>query len=384
MKEDGRPPAPITYLLPLRWREPGPIDELARYLAGLRAACPDLEEILVVDGSPEPLYSAHAAVLGDHATHIRPDSGLSTPMGKVGGVITGVRAARNERIVITDDDVRYREPELKRAAALLDAADLVRPQNYFDHLPWHSHWDTARSLLNRVCTGDRDFPVGDFPGTLAVRRQSFLDSGAYDGRALFENLELMRTVLAWGGEIATPLDLYVARQPPTAEHFLGQRVRQAYDDFAMPARIAALLSLMPTVAWLAWQRRWRTLGLGAAVSVAAAEVGRRRAGGRAYFPASASLCAPLWLIERGICTWLALYARLRGGVAYGEPASAWRQIQLALFAALGLEADSACGCRRVCDRPQRQSATTPVRGSIVFPSWSVMTKESRTRYGPFL
>ena len=120
-------------------------------------------------------------------------------MGKVNGVVTGVRECSHERVVIADDDVRYDAAALRRVVALLDEADLVRPQNYFDPLPWHARWDTARSLLNRVFTGDPAFPVGDFPGTLAVRRSAFLASGAYDGDALFENLELMRTIRAAGG-----------------------------------------------------------------------------------------------------------------------------------------------------------------------------------------
>lgn len=318
--EDGAEKAsfPITYLLPLRWSSPGPICELADYLGGLWAECPAASEILVVDGSPEPHYSDHAAELAGIATHMRPDDSLATPMGKVGGVITGVRAARNERIVIADDDVRYRPAELLRVAALLDEADLVRPQNYFDPLPWHARWDSARSLLNRVFTGDRHFPIGDFPGTLAVRRESFLRSNAYDGQALFENLELMRTILARGGTVATPLDLYVARRPPTTAHFLGQRTRQAYDDFAMPLRISFFLAFLPLIGLLAGRRRWRAIAIGVALSVVVAEAGRRRAGGRAYLPATGSLSAPLWLGERAICAWLALFSRLRGGVAYGE------------------------------------------------------------------
>ena len=125
-------------------------------------------------------------------------------MGKVNGVVTGVRECSHERVVLADDDVRYDCPELRRTVDLLGEADLVRPQNYFDELPWHARWDTARSLLNRVFTGDPTFPVGDFPGTLAVRREVFLASGAYDGDALFENLELMRTIRASGGVVADP------------------------------------------------------------------------------------------------------------------------------------------------------------------------------------
>jgi hypothetical protein len=307
--------AGVSYVLPLRWTEPGPIEELAAYLRGLAG---EVDEALVVDGSPPEIFERHAAALRGVARHLPPDPDLDFEMGKVNGVVTGLRRCSHERVVIADDDVRYEPAALRRAAALLGDADLVRPQNYFDALPWHARWDTARSLLNRVFSGDPDFPVGDFPGTLAVRRSSFLASGAYDGDALFENLELMRTIRAAGGEVATPLDLYVARRPPTTAHFLSQRVRQAYDDFAIPARLGACLAVGPWALRQARRGRWRRLGLAAAASVAVAETGRRRAGGAERFPLSGSLLAPAWIAERAVCAWLAVGERLAGGVRYGD------------------------------------------------------------------
>lgn len=304
-----------AYVLPLCWTEAGPIEELAGYLRDIGA---EVDEILVVDGSPPPLFERHAAALAGIARHLPPHPDLSFQMGKVNGVITGVRESEGELIVIADDDVRYDRASLRRALALLAKADLVRPQNYFDELPWHARWDTARSLLNRVFTGDPTFPVGDFPGTLAVRRDAFLRSGAYDGDALFENLELMRTIRAAGGTVATPLDLYAARRPPSAAHFLSQRVRQAYDDFALPGRFAAFLAIPPIAAALLRRGRGRWLGSAALASIAVAEVGRRRAGGRNHFPLSGSLLAPAWICERSLCCWVALAERRAGGVRYGD------------------------------------------------------------------
>ncbi|HEX5762656.1 MAG TPA: glycosyltransferase family 2 protein [Solirubrobacterales bacterium] len=305
----------VSYVLPLRWSEPGSIEELAAYLRSLSG---EAEEILVVDGSPPQVFERHAAALRGVARHLPPDPDLDFAMGKVNGVITGMRHCSNDRVVIADDDIRYEPATLRRTAALLGVADLVRPQNYFDELPWHARWDTARSLLNRVFTADRDFPVGDFPGTLAVRRSSFLASGAYDGDSLFENLELMRTIRAAGGEVLTPLDLYVARRPPSTAHFLSQRVRQAYDDFAIPARMAAWLAIGPWAARQARRGRWRRLALASFGSVAVAEMGRRRAGGAARLPLSGSLLAPAWIAERAVCAWLAVGERLAGGVRYGD------------------------------------------------------------------
>jgi hypothetical protein len=51
-------------------------------------------------------------------------------------------------------------------------------------------------------------------------------------------------------------------------------------------------------------------------TVALAEVGRRRAGGRSVFGPTAPLWALPWLAERSVCSWLAVARRLGGGVPY--------------------------------------------------------------------
>jgi hypothetical protein len=301
--------ASLTYLLPLRWTSGDERASLAEYLRGIAAAC---DEVIVVDGSPAEIFEANGRAWGDDVVHVAPSAEDACLMGKVAGVNTGVRLASNERIVVADDDVRYEPSELTRMSVLLEDHELVRPQNFFAPLPWHARWDTARTLLNRALGGD-------FPGTLGVRRSIVLRGGGYDGDVLFENLELMRTVRARGGRAITPLDLYVLRLPPTAGHFWGQRTRQAYDDFAIPLRMACWLAVLPAVT-VAGLRRERTVLLGMlAAAVALAETGRRRAGGARVFPGSSSLLAPVWILERAVCAWLALLQLLRyGGVRYGD------------------------------------------------------------------
>jgi hypothetical protein len=282
--------------------------------------------------------------------------GRSSPNGKVDGILTGVAAARNERIVIADDDVRWERDPLERALGLLDDAELIRPQNHFRPLVWHARWDTARSLLNRIVTGDRQFPVGDFPGTFALRRSFLLRIGGYDGSALFENLELMRKTAACGGRVLTPLDLYVPRAPPTYAHFRSQRIRQAYDDWSTPVRMAAFMALLPALVGLLLRRRKGAAAALIMAPAAIAEAGRRRAGGVAHFPVSGSLLAPLWTLERAVCIWIAFWRGVRGtGVHYGRGRitnaanSPARLSRLALPPALGLEADRLVGA--VAERP---------------------------------
>ena len=162
-----------------------------------------------------------------------------------------------------------------------------------------------------------DLVGGDWPGTLGVRRSILQATNGYDGTVMFENLELVRTVLAAGGREAVLLGAYVRRRPSTARHFWGQRVRQAYDEIARPARFVIQLAILPFVLALAITRQWLATAILAAAVALAAEIGRRREGGARVFPPVTSLFAPLWLAERAVCSWLALGARvLLGGVPY--------------------------------------------------------------------
>jgi hypothetical protein len=300
---------PISYVLPLRMVDAGPRVELAAYLRDLIGWA---AEVIVVDGSEPELFAGNAAAWPDRVRHLPPDPVHRCLNGKVSGVHTGVEQARNENVVVADDDVRYARPQLARISTLLETYDLVRPQNVFDPLPWHARWDTARTLLNRSFGAD-------FPGTLALRRSRFVAMGGYDGDVLFENLELIRTMRAHGAREAAPLDLHVKRRPPSAAHFWSQRARQAYDELALPVRLACWLAVVPLIALALARHRPRWIGLGSIGVAALAERGRQRDGGGKAFPASCSLLAPVWVLERGVCIWLALLQRLRyGGVRYGE------------------------------------------------------------------
>lgn len=295
----------VTYILPMRAEHPA-LAELVDYVRWLSTRC----ETIVVDGSPAEVFAANADTWGDSVVHVPPSPLLATPMGKVGGVLTGVELATHDCLIIGDDDVRYDAASLATMRDLLERADVVRPQNYFSPLPWHACWDTGRTLLNRVSGGD-------WPGTLGVRRSILMRTGGYDGSAMFENLELVRTVRAAGGRELVPLDLYVARRPSTTRHFFTQRVRQAYDELARPARLAVQLAVLP-LSVVVWHRvGWWGIGALALAVAAAAEVGRQKGGGTRHFPILASVLAPAWLAERAICSWLALGARLAlGGVPY--------------------------------------------------------------------
>jgi len=288
-----------TYILPLH--APKAVEELDGYLEDLALHL----DVIVVDGSPKDVFDRNHQ-RWSAVRHIPVDADLVTPMGKVGGVLTGVRHATTTALVIADDDVRWNRGLLEQALRRLPGAEVVRPQNVFRPNPWHARWDTGRILLNRAFGGD-------WPGTLVVDRLALLRSGGYDGSVLFENLELVRTLRAAGGTERVALDVIVPRRPPSWTQFREQRVRQAYDELARPWRLAVALAVGPVVALVG---RRAALAL-AAIAVVAAEAGRCRGGGAAAYPATSALWAPAWVAERTVTSWLAVASRARhGGIRY--------------------------------------------------------------------
>lgn len=285
----------VSYVVPLRTADADA--DLVEHLAALTSV---VDEVLLVDGSDRVVFQRHADLLPPAVTHRRPI--MDTPMGKVGGVVTALVHAKHDLLVIADDDVRWDGPGLRRALARLGDAQVGRPQNRFEPSPWHARWDTGRMLINRALSGD-------WPGTMLVRRGA-LPSG-YAGDALFENLEMVRTVRAAGGTERVLLDVVVARRPPTPARFWEQRVRQAYDEWARPWRLVIQLTWLPLVL----HRPRRALPL-AVLAVALGEMGRRRAGGRHHWGPAAALWTVPWAAERAVTSWLAVAARLRGGVRY--------------------------------------------------------------------
>ena len=292
-----------TYILPLRSRNAAGVEELAGYLQSLQGV-----DVIVVDGSAPEIFAIVHRAVGRFATHVAPT--VAGTNGKARGVLTGLALAANEKIVVADEDVRYDTDSLQRVLLMLDDADVVRPQNYFLPAPWHAVLDSARALMNRAFDGD-------WPGTLAFRKAA-LPKG-YNPNVLFENFELVRTIRARGRTEVIASDCFVARRPPSVEHFVSQRVRQAYDEFARPARLVAALAVLPAVV-AGWALAGFMVPIGLALlAIACAAIGWLRAGAYRYFSLLAVFAAPFWMIERAVCAWLALYERCAfGGVRYGD------------------------------------------------------------------
>lgn len=305
-----------TYLLPIR-RVAAAEAEMADFAGYFRLLAAAGCEVLVVDGSPPEVFAAHHAAWLALCRHVPVDPQYLYLNGKVNGVHTGVDLAACERIILADDDIRYTADDVARMCRLLDDAEMVRPQNYLAPLPFYARMEAARMLLNRALLA-----TGDYPGTCGLRRATMLRLGHYDGDVLFDNEEIVRHFAVSGARVYYALDFLILKRPPALWKWFEQRPRQAYEDFVMRAKTAFFMALLPGAAMVGifagWQALLACVFIVAAMASLLALVGRRAGAGR-VFPAWLALYAPLWVLERGISVYWALYWRLaRGGYPFGD------------------------------------------------------------------
>jgi hypothetical protein len=173
-------------------------------------------------------------------------------------------------------------------------------------------------------------PQPDHGATFGFRRSamrtlrglSMIDSGE----------DPVRRLVAHGAEVHLAADVFVRRYPPGFADWLEARPRAAGDDFALPMKSAFFFALIPLMVLLGTLGGFRLAATYAAVlafaSVALAL--RGRSGASAFFPLRACLFAPLWIAERSVSVYWALYRKLRGtdvvapGIAIPDRASGTR------------------------------------------------------------
>lgn len=304
-----------TYLCPIRFAsiDAEVLEDFRKYWDKLNnLGC----EVLVVDGSPPDVFNIHKQYW-PNCRHIAVDPRYRFLNGKVNGLITGVLEAGHEFIIMGDDDIRYDPEDIYRMTEGLREYDLVKPQNYFSPSPFWTQIDTGRILLNRAY-----LPEGDFPGTLGFRKEIFLKAWPYDGDVLFDNEEIVRHLQNRGAKFLFDRDFFVRRKPPSLGKWLEQRPRQAYEDFIMVRRTAFFLTVLPALLLLTTSRRWKTAGILTGLitigSIVKAQKGRSGQA-KKFLPSKTVLFAPLWVLERSMSIYFALYWRVAiGGYPFGN------------------------------------------------------------------
>ena len=275
-------------------------------------------EVVVVDGSPGEVFAQHHQTWSDVCRHHEVDRRFGYLNDKVNGIHTGVELASNEKIILADDDIRYTTVDVTKMIALLDEFEMVRPQNFLSPLPWWARMESARMLINRAT-----LRIGDYPGTCAFRRATMLRIGHYDGDVLFDNEELIRHFARAGAKIDYAIDFFILKRPPHFRKWLEQRPRQAYEDFGLHAKTTLFFLLSLVVILSAIVGGFAAFVICIVIlsisAIALACAGGARGEASNYIPPWLCLYAPLWIAERSLSTYWALYWHLRhGGYPFGD------------------------------------------------------------------
>lgn len=305
-----------TYLLTIRRTRfaAAEAEEFREYFVMLNAAgC----EVLVIDGSPPEVWADYDEIWQSVCRHETVDPQFKYLNGKVNGIHTGVALARQDAVILADDDIRYTSADVERMSRLLREYEMARPQNYFSPLPFWAQMESARMLINRAWIRE-----GDYTGTLGVTKTAMQRVGHYDGDVLFDNEEIVRHFRRKAARISYARDFFILKRPATLNKWIEQRPRQAYEDFIMRAKTAFFLFLPIDFLLFLLFGGWRFALLFAVVvsigAIANAALGLND-GARRFFPISVVFYAPLWFIERSFSTYWALYWRIkRGGYPFGD------------------------------------------------------------------
>jgi hypothetical protein len=300
-----------TYVIAIQGDEKpsGDLRDLASYLSTLSVFnC----EVIIIDGSPGPIFESNGRVLRWVGRHI-----AARPRHRnFGGGIDLVRAAVDvsscEKIIVAGENVRYAPEAIDTICALLDMHEVVEPQDYFEPLPWWSGIEAGRILVHRGVE-----PLPDHGATFGVRKSAVrglrgIDVGWWNGD------DPVRRLASLGAEVFSACEVFVRRLPPAFGAWLSERPKQADDDFAMPVKTAFFLALLPVAALMAVFGGMRlTGGYAGAILIGSIVLAIRGRGGAAsFFPLRACLCAPLWMVERSISVYWALFRKLRGSTAH--------------------------------------------------------------------
>lgn len=278
--------------------------ELAGYLSTVGVAGCD---VVILDPSSRLQYELNRRVLRWVGRHVAVRPEHRTPAGSIDLVRSAAALAACEKVIVAAEDVRYTPEAVEQMCDLLDVHEVVEPQDYLDPLTWWSGIEAGRILVHRGVE-----PQPDHGATLGFRRSALQGLRGLAACDLIED-HGRRLALA-GAEVHPAANVFVRRQPEAFNEWLSRRPRVAGDDFALPAKTGFFLSLPPLLILLALLGGARLAAAYAGV-IAFAAVGlavRGRVGAGAFFPLYACLFAPLWVFERSVSVYWALYRRVRG------------------------------------------------------------------------
>jgi hypothetical protein len=278
------------------------VRELSGYLSQVGTSDCD---VVILDPAPQDEFEENRRVLRWVGRHLEVRAETRTPAGAIDVLRAAADVAACEKVIVAAVDVRYTPLALEQLCQLLDMHEVVEPQDYLDPLPWWGGIEAGRILVHRGIE-----PGPDHGTTFGFRRSAV--------RSL-RNLTLaagdpVRRLVAHGAEVYPACDVFVKRRPPALSTWLGERPRIAGNDFGLPVKTAFFFALAPMLLLIGLfggaQLAGGYAGIIAFASFALAV--RGRSGAASFFPMRAALFAPLWIFERSVSVYWALFRKLRG------------------------------------------------------------------------
>jgi hypothetical protein len=281
------------------------VRNLARYLSNLAVTDCD---VLVIDHSPRELFELHRTVLRWVGRHVSVSRNTDP-------VRAAVELSACEKVIVATEDVRYSPADIESMCQLLDSHEVVEPQQYLSPLPWWGGIEAGRMLVHR---GIERF--GGHSSTYAFRRSVIRSIRGADvgGESAIRRLALR------GADVHGAGELFVRRMPPGLRDWVRERPRQADEDFAVPLKSVLFLAILPIAVALILVGGLRVAG-GYAGGIAFASLAlavRGRIGASAFYPLRTCALAPVWVFERSVSIYWALFRRLRAVAT--EPPTAER------------------------------------------------------------
>lgn len=277
--------------------------ELANYLSTLSVTGCD---VVVLDPSSRMFFDLNSRILRWVARHVPVRAEHCTTAGTLDRLRAAASVAACEKVIVASEDVRYTPAAIGQLCDLLEKHEVVEPQDYLQPLPWWGSIEAGRILVHRGIE-----PQPDHGATFGFRRGTVRALRALN---MFDHHDPVRRLGTAGAEVYAASDVFVRREPGAFEDWLEERPRIAGNDFALPLKSAFFFSLVPFLLLLGLLGGVKLAGVYAGI-IGFSSVGlalRGRAGASAFFPLRACLFAPLWVLERSVSVYWALFRKLRG------------------------------------------------------------------------
>lgn len=281
----------------------GELRELATYLSSLDVAGCD---VVILDPSPRLQFELNSRVLRWVGRHV-PVGAEHRANGEVDIVRAASANAACDKVIVAAEDIRYSPEAIGQMCDLLDLHEVVEPQDYLDPMPWWGGIEAGRILLHRAIE-----PQPDHSATFGFRSSALRALRAL-GPVTTADAQARR-LAAVGAEVHPAGEVFVRREPGALSEWFTARPRQAGEDFVLPFKTTFFFSLLPMLVLIGVLGGMKLAGSYASV-IAFASIAlavRGRVGATPFFPMRACLFAPLWVFERSVSVYWALFRKLRG------------------------------------------------------------------------